>query len=684
MSLRKRKKAETRIRTPDLNVKYNSSDEDMQTGINESTVNRKTTNEIFKNCNDDVSFSLRCNSGIAFQAPLSNKEDDGKNILPNKVKLARQEMFLSENLLNSIDPNTIRTSESSKSQMCDGPISDFTNVEKKISDINERFQTNTTMTVQGGKTIRNSKNEGHRELLHSFTNQNDFLNNRDISQSKLSDKNTNSILECIPSREDDYLYPAGATQTQNIISNLPGKIFISSPSSSVQKSKQPPSHISDVNNINAQNFPLVKNLEFMLHESNHIDCQDARDTFNSIGKEQDVDEPKYNFSINNKPSISRVDVNKSITGMREVTNLRSGGSKSTNVNGQKEIIEIRKSNTETGISAKQATTDAHNIQGRYLPDRSHISSEINIRRSTEMSLLYSDDNTSSTTYSGDDVILRADDTGESDDGDELLTHNRNSENKDKESKLLPSVRQKRSGSRLNAFKSQMESSDMSCFDQIPSHELSLPVISVSPSSSPTSSELSSTLKISALPIQTKPSSPTIDITRTSSLLFNCSLLSSPMPSSSSLSLSSSSSCSSLSPQSSQYPVPPLSPQSSLSPGALDSSLSPGASQSSLPPSALQSSLSPGASQSSVSLGASQSSLSPGASQSSLSPGASQSPQSSLSPVHNSSCRRKKGQSNTRERTVRRIESNERERMRMHSLNDAFQVRGIVKMKDEKR
>lgn len=51
------------------------------------------------------------------------------------------------------------------------------------------------------------------------------------------------------------------------------------------------------------------------------------------------------------------------------------------------------------------------------------------------------------------------------------------------------------------------------------------------------------------------------------------------------------------------------------------------------------------------------------------------PTTSLSPCHPSPCRRKKGHTNTRERTVRRIESNERERMRMHSLNDAFQVSG---------
>lgn len=37
-------------------------------------------------------------------------------------------------------------------------------------------------------------------------------------------------------------------------------------------------------------------------------------------------------------------------------------------------------------------------------------------------------------------------------------------------------------------------------------------------------------------------------------------------------------------------------------------------------------------------------------------------------------RRRKPTLNARERNARRLESNERERMRMHSLNDAFQVR----------
>lgn len=36
-------------------------------------------------------------------------------------------------------------------------------------------------------------------------------------------------------------------------------------------------------------------------------------------------------------------------------------------------------------------------------------------------------------------------------------------------------------------------------------------------------------------------------------------------------------------------------------------------------------------------------------------------------------RRRKGSLNAKERNLRRLESNERERMRMHSLNDAFQV-----------
>lgn len=40
-------------------------------------------------------------------------------------------------------------------------------------------------------------------------------------------------------------------------------------------------------------------------------------------------------------------------------------------------------------------------------------------------------------------------------------------------------------------------------------------------------------------------------------------------------------------------------------------------------------------------------------------------------------RRRKGALNAKERNLRRLESNERERMRMHSLNDAFQVIYII-------
>lgn len=40
---------------------------------------------------------------------------------------------------------------------------------------------------------------------------------------------------------------------------------------------------------------------------------------------------------------------------------------------------------------------------------------------------------------------------------------------------------------------------------------------------------------------------------------------------------------------------------------------------------------------------------------------------------NGNSRRRKGALNAKERNLRRLESNERERMRMHSLNDAFQV-----------
>lgn len=39
-------------------------------------------------------------------------------------------------------------------------------------------------------------------------------------------------------------------------------------------------------------------------------------------------------------------------------------------------------------------------------------------------------------------------------------------------------------------------------------------------------------------------------------------------------------------------------------------------------------------------------------------------------------RRRKGALNAKERNLRRLESNERERMRMHSLNDAFQVSNL--------
>ncbi|XP_063697567.1 protein dimmed, partial [Culicoides brevitarsis] len=51
-----------------------------------------------------------------------------------------------------------------------------------------------------------------------------------------------------------------------------------------------------------------------------------------------------------------------------------------------------------------------------------------------------------------------------------------------------------------------------------------------------------------------------------------------------------------------------------------------------------------------------------------------------------SSRRKKGVLNAKERNLRRLESNERERMRMHSLNDAFQsLRDIIPhIKKERR
>lgn len=42
-------------------------------------------------------------------------------------------------------------------------------------------------------------------------------------------------------------------------------------------------------------------------------------------------------------------------------------------------------------------------------------------------------------------------------------------------------------------------------------------------------------------------------------------------------------------------------------------------------------------------------------------------------AHANSARRRKNALNAKERNLRRLESNERERMRMHSLNDAFQV-----------
>lgn len=45
-------------------------------------------------------------------------------------------------------------------------------------------------------------------------------------------------------------------------------------------------------------------------------------------------------------------------------------------------------------------------------------------------------------------------------------------------------------------------------------------------------------------------------------------------------------------------------------------------------------------------------------------------------------RRRKGQLNAKERNIRRLESNERERMRMHSLNDAFQVLLQLKLNEE--
>ncbi|KAJ6634772.1 Protein dimmed, partial [Pseudolycoriella hygida] len=53
---------------------------------------------------------------------------------------------------------------------------------------------------------------------------------------------------------------------------------------------------------------------------------------------------------------------------------------------------------------------------------------------------------------------------------------------------------------------------------------------------------------------------------------------------------------------------------------------------------------------------------------------------------NTSLRRRKGTLNAKERNIRRLESNERERMRMHSLNDAFQsLREVIPhVKKERR
>ena len=47
-------------------------------------------------------------------------------------------------------------------------------------------------------------------------------------------------------------------------------------------------------------------------------------------------------------------------------------------------------------------------------------------------------------------------------------------------------------------------------------------------------------------------------------------------------------------------------------------------------------------------------------------------------------RRKKPTLSSRERNVRRIESNERERLRMHGLNEAFQVRILYETKRESK
>lgn len=51
----------------------------------------------------------------------------------------------------------------------------------------------------------------------------------------------------------------------------------------------------------------------------------------------------------------------------------------------------------------------------------------------------------------------------------------------------------------------------------------------------------------------------------------------------------------------------------------------------------------------------------------------------LSGEHASSTRRRKNALNAKERNLRRLESNERERMRMHSLNDAFQVSAVTRV-----
>lgn len=48
-----------------------------------------------------------------------------------------------------------------------------------------------------------------------------------------------------------------------------------------------------------------------------------------------------------------------------------------------------------------------------------------------------------------------------------------------------------------------------------------------------------------------------------------------------------------------------------------------------------------------------------------------------STTNQNTTRRRKGVLNAKERNLRRLESNERERMRMHSLNDAFQVKSLL-------